>query len=62
MSDIRIRECSVCSATFESPRTNGRPVEICSDTCRRVAHRRRQREYLDRLLAAREQLSHLRAA
>jgi hypothetical protein len=55
------RECSICHEPFEFVRTVGRPPELCSDKCRRVSARLRQRAWKARLIAARDQLAALQA-
>ena len=57
-----MRTCKQCAAPFEDPRTTGRPRELCGAECRRLAARRRQREYMDRLMSARNQFDRLQAA
>lgn len=39
------RDCSVCGEPFSFVRTTGRPPEKCSDLCRTVSDRLRQRAY-----------------
>jgi predicted nucleic acid-binding Zn ribbon protein len=50
--DIRHRSCTVCGESFVSPRTPGRPRELCSNTCRVIAQRGYRVNYILRQAGA----------
>ncbi len=50
--DVRLRSCTICGESFTSPRTPGRPRELCSDTCRVLAQRQHRINYVLRQAGA----------
>jgi hypothetical protein len=55
------RSCNVCHEPFDFIRTVGRPPELCSDDCRRMSTRLRQKKWKRRLIEAREQFAAIHA-
>jgi hypothetical protein len=60
--DVRVRTCSVCRVSFTSPRTPGRPLEKCSEACRRIAQRQHRVNYVLRRFGAGSQIGGVQAA
>jgi hypothetical protein len=62
MANTRLLTCDICNRAFEAPRMTGRPPSRCGDACKRKAANRHQQNYMNRLMAARQQLEQLQAA